>query len=71
MTPKELIDTIINSGEYGEDEIEFAKSVNVQLHSTGITKKQWNALAAIVTEQEAAKAGWTPYDPEHAYRVGL
>ena len=70
-TPKQLIDEVLNSGEYDDQDVEFASSLNSTINAIGITSKQYRALLSIVEEHEAAKAGWTPYGPDHAYRVGL
>lgn len=56
--PQELIDTILQDGGYGDEDIAIAKGLDVLLsRGRGITLKQWKLLEAIVSDEEMARMG--------------
>lgn len=72
MTPQELVDRILTERDgYSDEECLGVESIARQMSVRGITQRQLNYLRALYDENEAYKAGYTPYDQDYAYRVGL
>ena len=69
MTPLELVNTIIDGAQFSDEEQARARSMKEMLLSRGLTQKQLNYLKSTIDEDEAARAGWSPYPDELSYRI--